>query len=181
VASSSFGANLVSNPDFATGQLNPWINNNQVEYGWTATPEHTATNGCIGNACVDETHLATASYLYQNLATNAGDSYHLSFDFGSGEGTPSELKVVWGGNVVLDLVDAPAAMTRYSVSNLFASSNATQLMFLARQDPGFLALTSVNVDCASVAPEPASIGLICGGIGLVGFMKRFRSAGTAGR
>lgn len=178
-ASSSFGANLVTNPDFSSGQLNPWVNNNQVENGWVPTPEHTVTNGCVGSACVDQTHLATASYLYQNLATTAGNTYNLSFDFGSGSGTPSELKVLWGGNVVLDLFNAPTAIAQYNVSNLAASSSSTQLMFLARQDPGFLALTNIDVERASVAPEPASVGLICGGIGLVGLMKRFRSKRSA--
>src|ERR1700750_1492504 len=73
-ASSSFGANLVSNPDFATGQLNPWVNNAQVDFGWVATADHTASNGCVGTDCVDQTHLATASYLYQNLATTPGET-----------------------------------------------------------------------------------------------------------
>jgi hypothetical protein len=174
-ASSSFGANLVSNPDFATGQLNPWVNNGQVEFGWVATADHTASNGCVGIDCVDETHLATASYLYQTLATTSGETYHLSFDFGSGNGTPSELKVLWSGNVVLDLVNAPSDLMQYSVSDLVATSDSTQLMFLARQDPGFLALTNIDVEGASVAPEPATLGLICGGIGLIGLANRFRN------
>src|SRR3954471_21969473 len=156
-ASSSFGANLVSNADFSTGQFDSWVHNNQVENGWVPTPEHTATNGCVSSACVDHTNLASASYLYQNLATSAGDTYNLSFDFGSGTGTPSELKVLWGDNVVLDLLDAPTGMMKYNVSDLVASSDSTRLMFLARQDPGYLALTNVNVEQACAAPEPGTV------------------------
>ncbi len=178
-AATSFGANIVSNPDFSTGQLNPWVNNSQVDYGWVATPEHTATNGCVSSACVDQNHLGTASYLYQYLATTPGGSYNLSFDYGSGNGTPSELKVLWGNHVVLDLINAPNALMQYSVSNLIASSNSTQLMFLGRQDPGFLALTNVDVERSSAAPEPASIGLIAGGVGLVGLLKRMKTARQA--
>jgi hypothetical protein len=86
---------------------------------------------------------------------------------------------LWGSDVILDLVNAPNAMTGYSVSNLVAGSASTRLMFLGRQDPSYLALTNVDVEQSSAAPEPASIGLIAGGIGLVGFLKRMRSTRDA--
>lgn len=176
---SSFGANIVSNGDFSTGQFGPWTHNTGVGYAWTVNSSATASTGCVGAACVDQNQLTTANYLYQDLATTPGGTYDLSFNYASGGGTPSDLKVLWGSDVILDLENAPNAMMGYSVSNLIASSVSTRLMFLGRQDPSFLALTNVDVERSSAAPEPASVGLIAGGIGLVGFLKRMRNARQA--
>jgi hypothetical protein len=172
-ATSSFGANIVANGDFSNDHLGPWVSNTHVGYGWSSTGSNTVTTGCVGSSCVNNAQLTAANYLYQDLATVTGANYTLSFDFASGSGTPSELKILWGNNVVLDLVNAAATMTGYSVSNLIATSGSSRLTFLGRQDPGYLALTNVDVERSS-APEPASIGMICGGIGLVGFVKRMR-------
>lgn len=169
---SSFAANLVANPDFSNG-LNSWVANTNVAYEWTANGgSHFASTGCVGSDCVNEHRPATENYLYQVLATQAGGNYDLSFDYGSGGGAPSELKVLWDGTVVLDLVNANSGLTQYSVTNLTANSSATQLTFLGRQDPSFLSLTNVDVEPAyAAAPEPASLGLICGGLGLAGIAK----------
>lgn len=170
--SSSFAANLVVDPDFSNG-LRSWVANDRIQYGWTsAVPQHAVTSGCVGSACVDQGQLATANYLYQNLRTEAGSTYDLSLDFGTGYGDPSELKVLWDGNVVLDLVNAPAGMNHYSLTNLVATSGVTSLMFLGRQDPWFMTLTNIDVEPAcAVAPEPASLGFICGAIGLAGIAR----------
>lgn len=167
----SFAANIVLNPSFNTGNLNHWVNNTSVAYEWEPSVPGSVNSGCIGEACVDQNNLATANYLYQNLNTPAGTTYQLSFDYAA-DGAPSELKVLWGGNVVLDLVNGASDVTQYVVSNLYASSDTTRLMFLSRQDPGFDYLTNINVD-ASVAPEPGVTGLLLGGLGVIGAM-RFR-------
>lgn len=169
---SSFAANLVTNSDFSDG-LNSWVSNTHVGYAWTANSDaHYASTGCVGSDCVNQNRPATENYLYQVLNTQAGGSYNLSFDYASGDGTPSELKVLWDGSVVLDLTNANTYPTQYSVANLTANSGRTQLTFLGRQDPSFLFLTNVDVEptCAA-APEPASLGLIFGGLGLAGVAK----------
>src|SRR5947209_565205 len=109
-AATSFGANLVSNPDFPTGQVNQWVNNNQVDYGWVATPEHTATNGCVSTAVLIRTILVRR-------------------------------------------------VTRIR----------------SWQPRRAAAITSP----LSAAPEPTSIGLIAGGIGLVGLLKRMKTTRQA--
>src|ERR1044071_3570620 len=88
---SSFAANLVSNPDFQSGTLSPWTNNPQVEYPWEVIAPGSARTGCVGEPCVDQTALASASYLYQDLATQQGSTYQLTFDYSTG-GHPSQFK-----------------------------------------------------------------------------------------
>jgi hypothetical protein len=178
-------ANLVQNPGFETGDLTGWVSNTAAGDAWrigpTDTPAHSgsfdATTGCVGAQCVDLTNPGGAATLSQALATVAGATYNLTFWFG-GDGTADELKVVWGGNVVLDLVGSDGDIvlnngtgeTEYTVSNLLATSNSTTLEFAGRQDPGWDGLDDIDVEptgSTTTVPEPASLALL--GTALAGF------------
>lgn len=184
-------ANIVVNPGFETGDFTGWTANPSSSFPWAVTSgnphsgTYDASTGCVGAQCVDQTNLSTAAYLYQNLVTAPGSTYSLSFYF-EGAGTPEELKVLWGGNVVLDLCPGASnsctdinntAYQQYSVSGLVATSASTQLMFLARQDPGFDHLDDVDVELGSstAAPEPASLALLGFGLLTVPLYRKLRN------
>lgn len=171
-------ANIVTNPGFETGDFTGWTFNASTDHPWGVTSSNphsgtfAASTGCVGAHCVDTTNLANASYLSQILTTTAGDSYTLTFWF-QGAGEAEDLKVLWGGSVVLDLCPATTGCTninntayqQYTVSNLAASASTTELMFLARQDPSYDRLDDVDVEFAGTAsaPEPGSAALLLGG------------------
>ena len=48
---------------------------------------YAVSTGCIGAACTDQTNMATAQFLSQDLATTAGGVYSLTFDFTPNGGT----------------------------------------------------------------------------------------------
>jgi hypothetical protein len=87
-------ANIVVNPGFESGSLAPWVSNTSSSDPWTIGPTATqvhsgnfdASTGCVGPQCTDQTNLATAGYLYQDLTTVSGNIYNLTFWFG-GAGT----------------------------------------------------------------------------------------------
>ena len=135
-----------------------------------------ASTGCVGNPCINGTPAQQAS-LYQILPTMAGDTYTLSFQY-QGAGSPDELKVFFGSIVADYLINVnTATLMTYTVSGLVASSNATKLMFLGRQDPGFNLLEDVTVNddgpVPSPVPEPGTVGLVgTGFLTLMGFARR---------
>jgi hypothetical protein len=108
--------------------------------------------------------------LSQTLATAAGQTYTLTFEFSTrGSGAPNELDVLWNGTSVLDLgpggtLGVVPAYTLYTVSNLSATSSSSTLTFLGRQDLYYDALDNVDVELSGTGgvPEP-STWLLMGG------------------
>ena len=105
----------------------------------------------------------------QTLATTAGQTYTLTFEFMTLYGTPNELDVLWNGTSVLDLgpggtLGVVPAYTLYTVSNLSATSSSSTLTFLGRQDLYYDALDNVDVELSGTGgvPEP-STWLLMGG------------------
>jgi hypothetical protein len=119
--------------------------------------------------------------LSQTLATAAGQTYTLTFEFMTqGNGTPNELDVLWNGTSVLDLgpggtLGPISSYTLYTVSNLSATSSSSTLTFLGRQDPAYDALDNVDVEPnqTSSIPEP-STWLLVGGAALLPLLRAAR-------
>jgi hypothetical protein len=177
VSPQAHGANIVTNGDFSTGDLSGWTSNLALGFPWHSTGT-AAESGCVGAPCISGT-ASEQNFLTQNLTTLVGDSYALSFD-ALVIGTPSELKVLFGGVVLADLVNPNlSSFTTFTYSGLVASGSTTTLEFLGRDDPGLIDLTNVSVVDQSTAvnspvPEPATLTLVVSGLLAVAGVRRKR-------
>ena len=171
--STASAANVVQNPGFETGDFTDWT----AQY-WAVTTGYSgevpfagsyyAYTGCVGASCITGASFPQAS-LSQTLATTAGRTYTLTFEFMTLYGTPNELDVLWNGASVLDLgpvgtLGVISSYGLYTVLNLSAISSSSTLTFLGRQDPGYDALDNVDVELSGTGgvPEP-STWLLMGG------------------
>lgn len=174
-------SNIVTNAGFETGDLSGWLTNLN-DWGVDTNPHsgsYNAFTACSGSpVCLD---YSSGSYLYQDLATEAGGVYALSFWYNSGflptNGT--ELDVYWGGTKIASFVnvDTSNAYVQDTVTGLIANSNTTRLEFTGRQDPGAYSLDDVAV----VIPDIGTAWMLVSGmlgVSAYGF-RRHRCCGSS--
>jgi hypothetical protein len=176
-------SDLVVNGNFQTGDFTGWQHNTSgdTNHPWTIGENGSnffASTGCVGIECI-EGNSTQEAWLSQVLTTVAGQTYTLTFDYSQVEpdsegGTPNELVVDFGSDQVADLVNLTNTNIITYSYNVTASTNATELQFLGRQDPSYDYLDNVSVTLASTAtPEPESLALFGTGIfGLLGVARR---------
>lgn len=177
---SAHATSIVNNGSFQTGDFTGWTANPNSSFPWQvegAPGNFFADTGCVGQECITGT-TSQQAYLYQDLTTTAGNSYTLGFTF-SNEGTPSELEVLFGSTVAIDLLNVnTGGSVDYSVNGLVASSSITRLEFLGREDPSFMSVTNISVTdngpaSTSPIPEPGTVGMVGTGVlGLLGAVRR---------
>ena len=184
VAAPASASNIVLNAGFETGSFTPWVTNPSVVFPWLVVPgvshsgQFYAETACRGAGCLTPDPNPAGSWLYQDVTTTSG-TYNLSFWYFPNIGTVNQLEVLWGGNVVLNLLNLAGGETYglYTVSGLVATGSTMRLEFLGRQDAFFVGLDDVCVDtpggvCAS-APGPASLVLM--GTALLGLHRAVRA------
>lgn len=166
-------AALVSNGDFETGDFTGWT---QFGNGLFSGVDNTAPQAGNFGAYFGP---SSDGGIFQTLGTSAGHVYSVKFwlkNEADPNGTTSSnsFQFNWnGGAVEVALVDASAfAYTEYTVSNLVASSAATDLRFTFAHGPAFWDLDSVSV----TVPEPGSLALVGLAGLLAGLVSRRRGA-----
>jgi flagellin len=157
--------NLVVNPGFETGNFAGWTQSGNTDF-----------TGVAGSAALPPSSFGaffgpqgSLGFLSQNLVTDPGASYDLTFWLLNQGGTPNQFQASWNGSVITgSLMNNAAAFdyTQFTFQGLLATGSSTVLEFGFRQDPSFWFLDDVSVTRASV-PEPLSslwLGLTLAGM-----------------
>jgi PEP-CTERM motif len=170
-----FGPNLVTNGSFENTSV-------MAGSGWTVSGAFTSegfdyfidtnaadaesgTHSFAGGAIGD------LGFISQNIATTVGGHYniHLWLANLSGFADGTEIQVRWGGIPVYTATDILGFNYREIVIDPIATASSTALSIGLRDDSFFL-----NVDNISVraVPEPTTLALLLGGLGIAGLARR---------
>jgi hypothetical protein len=183
----AYGANLVVNAGFETGDFTGWTTHTCTgdcgAQGWFlgASDPHTgadaAGTACVGVACLD---LTTGDWIKQTLTTVPSTTYNLTFwmDPAGSENDPGvEIDAYWNNDKVGAFVSEPGGYHQYSVSGLVATSTSTVLEFTGRHDPATVYLDDIDVEAsgATGTPEPMSFMLSGLGLALLGLVRARRA------
>ena len=157
----SQAANIVTNGSFETGDFTGWTGTGDTTFNGVDCPGGAPDGACFAFFGP----IGTLGGITQTLTTEANTLYDIEFSFAADGGTPSSFSGSFGGVEFISLTDPPlSGFQTFSFQGL-STGTSTELVFLFRDDPGFLFLDAVSVDVAAV-PEPATLVLV--GIGLVG-------------
>lgn len=161
-------ANFVVNGGFETGDFTGWTLSGNTGFMGVQCPGPGPTVA-QGNCSAFAGPVGSDGFLNQDLATSAGQSYVLSFEFEPDGGTPSEFAAAFGGTTLLDIVNPSASGFQTRSFLVTASGPVTTLSFSFRDDPGFIFFDAVSV---TATPEPASLLLMATGLLAGGFLIR---------
>jgi hypothetical protein len=159
---------------------------------WLKSSFTAETNG--GNFFASDA-LYYPGLLSQSISNlTVGDSYTLTFNFAlaqqvgfTGANTDNYWKVVFGDSTTAQSTEklsiADSGFSGWKTATMsFTAATATQVLsFMAEGStpgaPPFLLLD--NVSMVAAVPEPATWGMLLGGMGLIGFVARRRAANRA--
>jgi hypothetical protein len=150
--------NLVANCGFETGDFTGWVVTGNT--GFTGVTGSYANSGNYGGYFGA---IGSDTLLTQTLPTLAG-TVDLSFYLENNGGTPNDFTVLWNGvDVGPNLLNVGSfGYTQYTF--VLAGAGNDTLQFQVRQDPSYFGLDDV---VATEGPEPGTIGMLFGGLGLL--------------
>lgn len=164
-------AELVTNGGFETEDFS----------GWELTGNNALSSVVDGSHSGDWSGTFGAirllAYISQDLATNTGDQYNLTFWLGNNGTGTNHFLVTWGGETVYEMINSDDFdYTQFTFSGLTATSTSTELTFGFRNDPSCFYIDDISVTSSSPVPEPTTILLFGTGIaGLAVAGRRKRS------
>jgi hypothetical protein len=155
--------NLVLNCGFETGDFTGWALTGNVGYtGVTGSYANSGNFGAYFGA------VGSDGYLSQTLLTTVAGTVNLSFYVENTGDPANDFTVFWNGtDVGPDLVNVGIfSYTQYSY--LLTSVGSDTLQFNIRQDPRVWGLDDIVVtQLTGSIPEPGTIGMLFGGLGLI--------------
>jgi len=175
-----FGPNLVTNGGFeATSTIagSGWTASGFIGEGFDFFIDTVAADAQSGTHSFGGGAIGAPGFISQNLATTPGAHYniHLWLANLSGFADGTEIQVLWGGKLVYDATDILGFGYKEIVIDPVATSATTQLAIGLRDDSFFLNVDTISV---RVVPEPATLALLLGGLGAVGFLRRNRRSAS---
>jgi hypothetical protein len=163
-------ATLVTNGGFETGNLSGWSPFGNTGFTGTATGVH-AQSGSYGAYFGP---VGSTGGIFQTLATEAGQSYDVSFWLRADPNTPNSFAFDWDGGVdEMVITNTPGFAYQQFSFTLTASSALTDLRFVFQHNPAYYSLDNVVVTAA--VPEPATLALA--GLALLGAVAAGRKSG----
>jgi hypothetical protein len=125
---------------------------------------HSFAGGAIGDL----------GFISQNIATTAGGHYniHLWLANISGFADGTAIEVRWGGIPVYSATDILGFNYREIVIDPIATGSSTALAVGLRDDSLFLNVDNISVRAVQAVPEPTTLALLLGGMGIAGLARR---------
>lgn len=162
----SVAGNLVANCGFESGNFTSWTTGGNFEdTEVVSSPFYVYSGANSGSDYAVLGPVGSDATLSQTLSTAVGGMYTFSFYFASVGDSPADFTASWDGTPLLSLVNpnTGSSYTQYQYAVTGTGSDAIQFTF--RDDPAYMALDDVVV--GSTTPEPGTVGMLIGGLGLV--------------
>ncbi|HWA82031.1 MAG TPA: carbohydrate binding domain-containing protein [Fimbriimonadaceae bacterium] len=174
-ASVAFGQELLTNGGFETGDLTGWT---VVHAGGFSGVRNQFAHSGTFEAYFGATSAGDAEDFYQDVATTAGTSYHVSFwAFDQDpQATTENLLVTFGTNTVFNGIPqrgttSTANWAQYS-GDFVATSGSTRLEINGWEQSWYINADDFSVT-ANAVPEPASMAVL--GLGALALIRRRRA------
>ena len=171
--------NLVANCGFETLDLTGWtFTAAALGSDFYINTDPASANSGSGSAWFGATDGLDDS-ISQVLPTTPGTVHLLLYLMHNSTDSANDFNVYWDGVPVYQIVNtASFPYTLVDVGNLVATGSDT-LTFAGREGPAWYGLDDVVVTPETGTPEPGTIGMLFGGLGLVALGLRRRSEPSA--
>jgi hypothetical protein len=172
-----FGPNLVSNGSFENTSAiagSGWtVSGAFISEGFDYFVDTSPADAESGTHSFAGGAIGDLGFISQNLSTTAGVHYniHLWLANLSGFTDGTEIQVRWGGIPVYTATDILGFNYRQIVIDPIATGPLTSLSIGLRDDSFFLNVDNISVRAVAL-PEPTTLALLLGGIGIAGLARR---------